>query len=109
MAVVVVDENAECALEVAYVDDQQPVEALGACSADEACEAKYQPADLAADRRSAAPAAGVRPAASDEASVPAQERRRRDQKRPPARDRGSNRLAAARKSRSVGVSWGRHF
>ena len=49
-------------------------------------QAKHQFADLAADRRSTAPT-GVRPAASDEAAVPAQQRRRRNQKRPPTRPR----------------------
>src|SRR5205085_2020398 len=47
-------------------------------------EPKHELADLAADRRAAAPTR-VCPAASDHAAMPAQQRRRRDQKRLPAR------------------------
>jgi hypothetical protein len=49
-------------------------------------QAQHQLAYIAADRRSTTPTA-VGPPAGDEASVPAEERRRRDQKRPPARSR----------------------
>jgi hypothetical protein len=49
-------------------------------------EAKHQLADLPADRRPAAPTV-VGPTAVDESSVPAQQRRRRNHERPPARSR----------------------
>src|SRR5260221_12324482 len=49
-------------------------------------QAQDQVADIAADRRSAAPTA-VRPPAGDEAAGPPEERRRRAQKRPAARAR----------------------
>jgi hypothetical protein len=49
-------------------------------------EAKHQLADLPADRRPAV-STTVGPAARDQLSMPAKERRRRDQKRRPARSR----------------------